>query len=119
MKKVLSVLLVCVVAFPIAKAVFGQTAPGKAKEARWEGNVIRSSKDKSTLTVRGVNTEETRTVQYDSSTKWVSQAHESDKVNDIDSSQVKDGDFVICVGTWNSPVFHATLISKRLSHNPQ
>ena len=56
-------------------------------------------------------------VQYDSSTRWVSQEHGSKKANDIDASQVKDGDRVICRGTWEKDgVFHATLISKRLSH---
>jgi hypothetical protein len=58
------------------------------------------------------------TVQYDSSTHWVSQEHSSKKVNDIDASQIKDGDRVIAKGTWEKPgVLHATLISKRLSHS--
>ena len=61
-----------------------------------------------------------RTVQYDSSTRWVSQYHGDAKVNNIDPSQVKDGDRVICTGTLDkSGVLHATLISKRLSHSPQ
>ncbi len=55
-------------------------------------------------------------VQYDSSTRWVSQAHGSTTVNDIDVSQVKDNDRVICRGTREKDgTFHATLISKRLS----
>jgi hydrogenase maturation factor len=59
-------------------------------------------------------------VQYDSSTKWVSQAHGSKQVNDIDASQVKDGDRVIVKGTMaKDGVLHATLVSKRLSHSPQ
>jgi hypothetical protein len=59
-----------------------------------------------------------RTVVYDSSTKWVSQYHGDKKVNDIDRSQVKDGDYVICTGTWDKAgLLHATLISKRLSHS--
>jgi hypothetical protein len=38
------------------------------------------------------------------------------EVNDIDASQVKDGDRVICKGTWDkNGVLHATLISKRLT----
>jgi hypothetical protein len=41
----------------------------------------------------------------------------SKKVNDIDVSQVKDGDRVICEGSWDkSGLLHASLISKRLSH---
>jgi len=120
LKKQLILLFALVLTFPLAMAVIAQEAPAKAKEARWEGNVIRSSKENSTLTVRAVgSTTNERTVVYDSSTKWVSQYHGDKKVNDIDPSQVKDGDYVICTGTWDKPaVLHATLISKRLSHSP-
>jgi hypothetical protein len=121
LKKLVGLLFVSALAFPLATAVFAQTAPAQTKEVRWEGNVIRSSKEQSTLTVRKLGSSEERTVQYDNSTKWVSQEHGSTKVNDIDSSQVKDGDRVICMGTWDKSggVLHATLISKRLSHPPQ
>ncbi len=119
-KKLFTLLFASVLALPLSTAVFVQQAQAKdkaAKEARWEGNVIRSSSDKSTLTVRKVGSTDERTVQYDSSTKWVSQEHGSKKVNDIDSTQVKDGDRVICKGTWDKDgVLHATLVSKRLSH---
>jgi hypothetical protein len=121
-KNLLMLLFVSVIAFPTA-ALFGQAAPAQekmdkmAKQDRWEGNVVRSSQDKSTLTVRKVGSSEERNVAYDSSTQWVSQKHGSKKVNDIDASQVKDGDRVICKGTWGKDgVLHATLISKRLSH---
>ena len=87
-----------------------------AKEARWEGNIVRSSKDESSLTVRKVGGTDERIVKYDSSTRWVSQEHGSKKVNDIDAGEVKDGDRVICKGTWDKDgVLHATLISKRLT----
>ncbi len=88
-----------------------------AKQDRWEGIVQRSDKDKSTLTVRkrGGNLE--KTVHYDASTQWVSQAHGSKKVNNIDASAVKDGDRVICLGNYDEKgEFHATLISKRLTN---
>jgi hypothetical protein len=121
-KNLLVLLFVCVIAFPTS-TLFGQAAPAEekmdkmAKQDRWEGNVIRSSQDKSTLTVRKVGSTEERNVAYDSSTQWVSQMHGSKKVNDIDASQVKDGDRVICKGTWaKDGVLHATVISKRLSH---
>ena len=124
-KNLLMLLFVSVIAFPTS-ALFGQEAPAQdkmdkmdkmAKQDRWEGNIIRSSQDKSTLTVRKVGSSEERPVAYDSSTRWVSQKHGSKKVNDIDASQVKDGDRVICEGTWSKDgVLHATLISKRLSH---
>ena len=101
-------------------ALAAQDAPAQKKmqRARWEGEVVRNSPDKSTLTVRKPGSSEEKTVQYDSSTQWVSQAHGSKKVNDIDAGQVKDGDRVICKGTWEKKgELHATLISKRLSHS--
>jgi hypothetical protein len=117
-KKLLTLLFVSVLAFSTS-AVLVQSAAAQAKAAkedRWEGNVVRTSPDKSTLTVRNVDNVE-KTVAYDSSTKWVSQEHGSKTVNDIDATQVKDGDRVICRGTLGKDgVFHATLISKRLSH---
>jgi hypothetical protein len=120
-RKLVALLFVSVLAFPLSTAVFAQEPPANAKpakEARWEGNVQRSSPDQSTLTVKKVGSSAEMTVQYDSSTKWVSQEHGSKKVNDIDASQVKDGDRVICKGTWEKKgVLHATLISKRLSHS--
>ena len=120
-KKVLTLLFAAVLALPLSTVAFGQMAPAKekmAKEARWEGNIVRSNSDKSTLTVRKIGSpNDERTIEYDSSTKWVSQYHGDKKVNDIMSSDVKDGDRVICKGTWDkSGVLHATLISKRLSH---
>jgi hypothetical protein len=120
LKKQLTLLFALVLTLPLAMAMFAQQALAQAKEARWEGNIIRSSKENSTLTVRKAGSTDERTVQYDSSTRWVSQYHGDTKVNDIDPSQVKDGDRVICTGTWDkSGVLHATLISKRLSHSPQ
>jgi hypothetical protein len=117
LKKRLTLLFALLLALPMAKAVFAQDA-AKAKEARWEGRVERSDKDKSTLTVRKSGGAAERTVVYDSSTKWVSQYHADKKVTDIDASQVKDGDYVICKGTMGKDgVLHATLISKRLSHS--
>jgi len=82
-------------------AVFAQEAPAQAKAAKEtrEGTVIRSSPDNSTLIVRKRGSSAEMTVQYDSSTRWVSQEHGSKKVNDIDASQVKDGDRVISKGT--------------------
>jgi hypothetical protein len=117
--KLFTLLFASVVVFALSTTVFAQGASDKAKAAkpaRWEGIVIRVSKDQSTLTVRDVASSHEKTVQYDSSTRWVSQEHGSKKVNDIDSSQVKDGDRVITEGTLDKDgVLHATLISKRLT----
>ena len=119
MKKLLTLLFVSVLALPLSTASFAQDSMAKdAKAGRVEGIVARSNPDKSTLTVRKAGTANSETtVEYDSSTKWVSQFHGDKKVNDIDASQVKDSDTVICKGTWEKAgVLHATLISKRLSH---
>ena len=109
-----------VLVVPVSTRAFAQGVPAQdktAKQDRWEGVVIRSSSDKSTLTVRKGGSSVEKTVVYDSSTKWVSQEHGSKTVNDIDASQVKENDRVICKGTYDKDgVLHATLISKRLSH---
>jgi hypothetical protein len=73
--------------------------------------------EKSVLTVRTLGSNVEKTVQYDSSTQWVSQEHGSKKVNNIDATQIKDNDRVICKGTRDKDgVLHATLISKRLTN---
>jgi hypothetical protein len=120
MKKQLSLLVALVLTFPLATAVFAQEAPAKTKEMRFEGRVQRSSKEKSSLTIRKVGESVEKTCVYDSSTKWVSQYHADKNVNPIDASQVKDGDYVICKGTpGEGGVIQATLISKRLSHSKE
>ena len=86
------------------------------QQDRWEGVVVRSSKDSSTLTVRKIGSSTEKIIHYDNSTRWVSQEHGSKKVNKIDPSDVKDGDRVIVRGSEQGGEFHATLISKRLSH---
>jgi hypothetical protein len=117
LKKQLTLLFALVLTFPLAAVMFRQ-APAKSKASRWEGRIERSSKEQSSLTVRKSGGTAEKSCVYDSSTKWVSQYHADKKVNDIDASQVKDGDFVICKGTEEKAgVIHATLISKRLSHS--
>jgi len=54
-------LLTAALTFPLTTPVFAQDAPAMDKmsaEGRWEGHIIRSSKDKSTLTVRKAGTSE-------------------------------------------------------------
>ena len=80
-----------------------------------EGVVVRSSKDASSLTVRESSGME-KTVQYDRSTKWVSQEHGSKTVNDIDAKQLKDDDRVLIQGTYDdNGGLHGALIAKRPS----
>jgi hypothetical protein len=117
LKKQLTLLFVLVLTFQLA-LVFAQQASGQAADAaRVEGRIVRSSKENSSLTIRNPDSNATKTVVYDDSTKWVSQYHADKKVNDIDRTQVKDGDYVICTGTWGKAAeLQATMCSKRLSH---
>ena len=115
LKKVASAFFLTVLVLSLSALGFPE---GSAKGERVEGRIVRSNKDKSTLTVReGANGPE-KTVHYDESTKWTSQYHGDKKANTIDAGQVKDGDYVICVGSKNDKGdFHASTISKRLSHS--
>jgi hypothetical protein len=75
-------------------------------EDRWSGVIVRSNKDTSTLTVSRHGVE--KFVHYDSSTKWT----QGTKV--IDSSEVKDGARVICVGKFDEKgALNATRIDLR------
>ena len=120
-RKLFTLLFASVLVFGLSTPVFAQEgskpAEGTAvKQDRWEGVVTRSNKDNSTLTVRSRDTNVEKTVRYDSSTQWTSQEHHSKKVNNIDASQVKDDDRVICLGTWDKDgALHASSISKRLT----
>ena len=123
MKNLCRLFLASVLVFSVS-ALLVQVAPAQdkkekaAKQDRVEGDITRSNKDKSTLTVRQVGSNVEKAVQYDSSTQFVSQEHGSKKVNNIDASEVKDGDRVIALGTLDSDgVLHAKMISKRLSHS--
>jgi len=117
LKKVAAVLFMVLLVFSVSAPGFAQ---GGAKKSRVEGQVVRSNKDKSTLTVRVRDTDSEKTVNYDASTKWTSQYHGDKKVNAIDASEVKEGDQVICLGSYDDKKeLHATTISKRLSHSPQ
>jgi len=87
------------------------------KESRVEGKVVRRNLDKNTLTVHTSKPDVEKTVNYDMSTKWTSAYHHDPKVNTITPKDVNDGDQVICLGTYDDKGdFHATSVSKRLSH---
>jgi hypothetical protein len=122
LKKLLALLFSSVLVFSLAAPILAQETQAKPekeqvkKKDRCEGYVARINKEKSTLTVRQSGSTITKTVVYDIFTQWTSQEHGSKKVNDIDVSQVKEEDRVICLGTFDKDgVLHATLISKRLT----
>jgi hypothetical protein len=117
LKKVAAVLFTVVLVFWMSATIFAQDT---GKQERIEGKVVRSNADKSMLTVRVRDTDTEKIVHYDASTKWASQYHGDKKVNTIEASDVKDGDQVIALGSYDDKKeFHATTISKRLSHSPK
>jgi hypothetical protein len=121
MKKLLRLLFASMFVFAVVAPMLAQESAKKpAKEARWEGTVVRFSSDKSSFDVRQVKGNIEKTIYFDRATVWNSQYHGSKTVNKIDPSQVKEGDRVICVGTYDEKaLFHAKTISKRLSHSPE
>ena len=120
MNKLLGLVFASLFVFIVTGPMRAQESAKKpAKEARWEGTVVFMGSD-STLRVRQVGGTIEKTIHFDSATVWNSQYHGDKTVNTIDASQVKGGDRVICIGTYNEKgEFHAIMISKRLSHSPQ
>ena len=120
MRKLLGFLFASIFVFTVSTLVLAQestTTKKPANEVRWEGTVVRFSSDRSSFDVRQVSGDIQKTIYFDSATVWNSQYHGSKTVNKIDPSDVKEGDRVICLGTYNEKnEFHAKTISKRLSH---
>ena len=122
LKKLLTRLFTFVLAVLMSMPLVAQENADKAhqekvaKQGRWEGIVSRNNIQKSTLAVRPRVSQFEQVIYYDSSTQWTSQEHHSKTVNNIDASQVKDDDRVICLGTFDKDgILHATTISKRLT----
>ena len=118
MKRLLRLLFAFMFVFAVTTPMRAQeNAKKPAKGARWEGTVALKSSAHSTLLVRQSGSATEKTIHFDGATVWNSQYHGDKAVNTIDASQVKEGDYVICVGTYDEKnEFHATTISKRLSH---
>ncbi len=119
MKKVSMMMLVALFAViglalrPAAAQEKKEMKASAAKGARWHGQVVRSDKEKSTLTVRRRGQNYERVIHYDSSTKWTM------GTKTIDMGEVKDGDEVICLGQYNDKKeFIATRIDKRSGKLP-
>ena len=101
MRKVLVILLfVAFAVVPLASHIAVTNAQEKAAEkptlSRWHGVIVRINKDKSTMDVRRESA--TKTIHYDSSTKWTTA--KGKKV--IDMSEFKEGADVICLGTYEN-----------------
>jgi len=69
-------------------------APAPKDQLRWHGVIVRWSKDQSTLDVRKGTI--TKTIHYDSSTKWTQTA--GGKVKSAEMSAFTEGSDVICIG---------------------
>jgi hypothetical protein len=98
---------------PCSAGPKGQTpAPAAAKETKWQGTIVRISKEKSTMDIRGESTASASTtlhVAFDSSTEWTKQGKPTDQ------SGFKEGEFVIILGKVDDKgVLHATRIDLRL-----
>ena len=120
MKKLIGLLFASMLVLAATTPVRGQESTKAAKEARWDGTVVGISSLSSALQVRQAKNNALMTIYFDSTTVWNSQYHGDTTVSKIDPSQVKEGDRVICLGTYNEKKeFHATVISKRLSHSPK
>jgi hypothetical protein len=114
LKRVASMLVMAVLVMSVSTLGF---AAG-TKKGRVEGRVTLTDKDKSSLTVRQGDAGGEKVVHYEPATKWMSQYHGDKQMNPIEADEVKEGDYVTCVGTYDDKgEFHANVISKRLSHS--
>jgi hypothetical protein len=108
MRKALFFLLVVVFAFAgyRVQSTVAQEKEGKAaveKQGRWRGSIVNINKDKSSIEVRRGDV--TRTVYYDSSTKW------TEGTKTVDMSAFTAGVRVVCLGTYDEKgELHATRI---------
>ncbi|HYW40027.1 MAG TPA: hypothetical protein VE957_18095 [Terriglobales bacterium] len=87
---------------------YGQEKAAAAPQVtRWHGHIVRLNKDESKMDVRRGDI--TKTIRFDSSTKWT----EGAKV--IDMSEFKEGSDVVCLGTFESgsKVMTATRVDLR------
>ena len=79
-----------------APAQKGAKKAAEVKESRWQGHIVRSSKEDSTLTVRSNRPGgHEKIVVYNSSTKWTKLGKPADP------SEFKEGSFVICAGKYD------------------
>jgi hypothetical protein len=87
-------------------------AASEAKEAKWQGHIIRINKEESTIDLRGgLTTRDTdqKKVAYDSSTHWTKLGKPAEQ------SEFKEGSFIIVLGHVDDKgVLHATRIDLRL-----
>jgi hypothetical protein len=112
----LRVILLCVAvaASMFSTALLGaQDATEKkpAKEAKWQGHVIRIDKEHSVIDIRGGSapSSDQRKIEYDSSTEWTKLSKPAQM------EEIKEGSFIIALGHVDKKgVLHATRVDLRL-----
>jgi hypothetical protein len=84
----------------------------EAKEAKWQGNIIRINKEESTIDLRGGltnNDSDEKKIAYDSATRWTKLGKPAEQ------SEFKEGSFIIVLGHVDDKgVLHASRIDLRL-----
>lgn len=87
-------------------------AKSEAKETKWQGKIVRTNKDESTIDLLGGQSNvdsDQKKIAYDGSTHWTKQGKPAEQ------SEFKDGSFVIVLGHVDDKgVLHATRIDLRL-----
>jgi hypothetical protein len=85
----------------------------ETKGTKWQGTVLRISKDQSTIDIRGgstANAQDTRKIAYSAKTEWT----KGNKAGG-DMSEIKEGSFIIAVGQVDDKgVLQASRIDLRL-----
>ena len=110
MKRILVLLLIAVfvgIGFATQSTAAGQETEKKvsaAKGVRWSGAILRMDKDAMTVTVRKKGGME-KIIHYSSATAWTKKAGGA-----ADSSTLKEGDRVVCLGKTEGDKFVATEI---------
>jgi hypothetical protein len=98
---------------PISANAGQEKKAAETKEAKWQGTVLRISKDQSTIDIRGgagANAQDTRKIAYSASTQWT----KGNKPGG-DLSEIKEGSFIIAVGHVDEKgVLQATRVDLRL-----
>jgi maltose-binding protein MalE len=114
MRKV-SVFVLMAMCAVLVLAVSSSPASAKEKKSsnlRWHGMLVRISEDGSVLTVRKGNIE--KAIHVNDETKWTQT--KGKKAEEIQKSDVKEGDDIICLGTADEKGdFVATRVDKRLA----
>jgi len=87
---------IVIASHPISADARQDKQAAQTKEAKWQGTVLRISKDQSTIDIRGgagANAEDNRKIAYSASTQWTKGNKPGGDLADI-----KEGSFIIAVG---------------------